>query len=98
MLQSMIQQQFQDLGSLTNIGQASAARQAAAGQTAGTNISNIAQGNAWGSALGSIGNLFGQYRGFQAMQPPLAAAGTLSSLPVMQPYQSPIGIPTYGGG
>ena len=111
MLQSMIQQQFQDLGSLTNIGQASAARQAAAGQATGTNISNlygqqgaaqagaqIAQGNAWGSALGSIGNLFGQYRGFQGMQPPLAAANTLSALPVMQPYQSPIGIPTYGGG
>ncbi len=96
---------------MTSIGQASAARQAAAGQATGTNISNlygqqgaaqagaqIAQGNAWGSALGGIGNLFGQYKGFQAMQPPLAAAGTLSSLPVMQPYQSPIGIPTYGGG
>ena len=111
MLQSMIQQQFQDLGSLTNIGQASAARQAAAGQTAGTNISNLygqqgaaqagaqlARGQAFGSALGGISNLFGAYRGFQSLQPPLASANTLSALPVMQPYQSPIGIPTYGGG
>jgi hypothetical protein len=111
MLQGMIQQQFQNLGSLTNVGQASAARQAQAGQTTGTNISNLygqqgaaragaeeIRGQAFGSALGSIGNLFGVYRGFQAMQPPLASAGTLSALPVMQPYQSPIGIPTYGGG
>ncbi len=111
MLQSMIQQQFQDLGSLTSIGQASAARQAAAGQATGTNISNLygqqgaaqagaqlAKGQAFGSALGGIGNLFGAYKGFQSLQSPLADANTLSALPVMQPYQSPIGIPTYGGG
>ena len=111
MLQSMIQQQFQDLGSLTSIGQASAARQAAAGQATGTNISNLygqqgaaragaeeIRGQAFGSALGGISNLFGAYKGFQSLQSPLADVGTLSALPVMQPYQSPIGIPTYGGG
>ena len=124
MLQSMIQQQFQDLGSLTNVGQASAARQAAAGQATGTNISNlygqqgaaqagaqIAQGNAWGSALGSIGNLFGSAARFQGLQ---GMQGTPSPIPtglnqvsqqvlgqqypVFDPYQSPIGYPSLGGG
>ena len=124
MLQSMIQQQFQDLGSLTNIGQASAARQAAAGQATGTNISNLygqqgqaqagaqlAKGQAFGSALGGIGNLFGSVARFQGLQ---GMQGTPSPIPtglnqvsqqvlgqqypVFDPYQSPIGYPSLGGG
>ncbi len=79
MLQSMIQQQYSNLAGITDVGQASAAKQAGAGQTAATNIGNLygqqgaaqagaqlIQGQAYGSALGSIGNLFGKamrYRG-----------------------------------
>ena len=111
MLNALIQQQFQDLGTITNMGQASSGKQAAAGQLAGTNIANLygqqgaakagaqmAQGNAWGSALGGIGNLFGMYKGFQAMQPPPLDYTTLGSLPVLQPYQPTTVIPTFGGG
>ena len=111
MLNALIQQQFQDLSSITSVGQASAAKQAAAGQATGANISNlygqqgaaqagaqIAQGNAWGSALGNVSNLFGQYKGFQAMRPPPLNNATLGSLPVLQPYQPTTVIPTFGGG
>ena len=121
MLQGMIQQQFQDLGSLTNMGQASAARQAQAGQNTGTNISNLygqqgaaragaelAKGQAFGSALGSIGNLFGSASRYQTLQ---GTGGTIPTglnqvsqqvlgqqYPVFDPYQSPIGYPSLGGG
>jgi hypothetical protein len=110
MLNALIQQQFQDLGSITTMGQASAGKQAAAGQVAGTNIANlygqqgaaqagaqVAQGKAFGSALGDISNLFGMYKGFQATQPPPLNYDTLGSLPVLQPYQPTTVIPTFGG-
>tara|TARA_R110000751_G_scaffold255366_2_gene354894 strand:- start:3988 stop:4755 length:768 start_codon:yes stop_codon:yes gene_type:complete len=127
MLNEVIQNQFKNLGSLTSMGQASAAKQAAAGQTAGTNIANLygqqgaaqagsalAQGNAWGSALGGLSNLFGTYSRFQGLQGLQGAAGTQAGIPsglnqvsqqllgqqypVFDPYQSPIGYPNLGGG
>ena len=92
MLQSMIQQQYQNLSGITDIGQSSAAKQAGAGQLAATNIGNLygqqgqaqagsqlAQGRAYGNALGSISNLFGRASRYQS-------GGTfdqLSQLPVM---------------
>tara|TARA_R110000796_G_scaffold48614_1_gene116457 strand:- start:32 stop:721 length:690 start_codon:yes stop_codon:yes gene_type:complete len=79
MLQSMIQQQYQNLSGITDVGQASAARQAGAGQTAASNIGNLygqqgqaqagsqlAQGRAYGNALGSISNLFGRASRYQS--------------------------------
>lgn len=78
-LQSLIQDQYSKLSGITDVGQASAAKQAGAGQLAATNIGNLygqqgaaqagaqlTQGQAYGSAIGSIGNLFGtamRYRG-----------------------------------
>ena len=78
-LQSLIQDQYSKLSGITDVGQASAAKQAGAGQTAATNIGNLygqqgaaqagaqlIQGQAYGGALGSISNLFGKamkYRG-----------------------------------
>lgn len=41
LLNQQVQQQLQNLGGLTNVGQASAARQAAAGQQTGANVSNL---------------------------------------------------------
>tara|TARA_R110000796_G_scaffold4461_1_gene17302 strand:- start:83 stop:862 length:780 start_codon:yes stop_codon:yes gene_type:complete len=106
MLNSLIQQQYQNLENQTARGQASAAGQAAQGQQTGANIANLfgqqgaaqagaqlAQGQAWGGALGSIGNLFGRYKGFQALGMPQSQApmsmDQMSSLPVNQPYTPP---------
>ena len=64
MLQSMIQNQYQNLAGLTSLGQASAAGQAAFGQQTAGNIANLfgQQGQARaGAALGqgqAFGNLF----------------------------------------
>lgn len=76
LLQQMIDQQYQRLGGLTQLGQASAAGVGAAGQQAGTNISNlyqqqgaaqggaaIAQGRAYGQMANSVAGAFGQYVG-----------------------------------
>jgi hypothetical protein len=76
LLQQMIDQQYQRLGGLTQIGQASAAGVGAAGQQAGTNISNlyqqqgaaqggaaIAQGRAYGQMANSVAGAFGQFVG-----------------------------------
>lgn len=76
LLQQMIDQQYQRLGGLTQIGQASAAGVGAAGQQAGTNISNlyqqqgaaqagsaIAQGKAYGQMANSVAGAFGQFVG-----------------------------------
>lgn len=76
LLQQMIDQQYQRLGGLTQLGQASAAGVGAAGQQAGTNISNlyqqqgaaqagasIAQGKAYGQMANSVAGAFGQYVG-----------------------------------
>jgi hypothetical protein len=62
LLSSLIEQQYGRLGGLTNIGQASAARQAAFGQQTGVNISNLLgqQGAAQaGGILGQQGALTG---------------------------------------
>jgi hypothetical protein len=76
LLQQMIDQQYQRLGGLTQLGQASAAGVGAAGQQAGTNISNlyqqqgaaqggaaIAQGRAYGQMANSVAGAFGQFVG-----------------------------------
>lgn len=91
MLQSMIQQQYQNLSGITDVGQASAARQAGAGQTAASNIGNLygqqgqaqagsqlAQGRAYGNALGSISNLFGRASRYQSD----STVDQMSQLPV----------------
>ena len=67
LLSQLIEQQYTQLGGLTNIGQASAVRQAAAGQQTGTNVSNllanqgaaiaggqVARGNVGRQAFGDI--------------------------------------------
>ena len=67
LLNQLIEQQYTQLGGLTNIGQASAVRQAAAGQQTGTNVSNllanqgaaiaggqVARGNVGRQAFGDI--------------------------------------------
>jgi len=74
MLNQALQQQYQNLGGLTGIGQAAAAQQAAAGQQFGSNIANlygnigqaqagqaIAQGQALSNLGGSISSLGGMY-------------------------------------
>lgn len=76
LLQQMIDQQYQRLGGMTQLGQASAAGVGAAGQQAGTNISNlyqqqgaagagaaIAQGKAYGQMANSVAGAFGQFVG-----------------------------------
>ena len=62
LLSGLIEQQYNRLGGLTNIGQASAARQAALGQQTGANISTLLgqQGQATaGGILGQQGALTG---------------------------------------
>ena len=67
LLNQLIEQQYTQLGGLTNIGQASAVRQAAAGQQTGTNVANllanqgaaiaggqVARGNVGRQAFGDI--------------------------------------------
>lgn len=72
LLSELINQQYERLGGLTNVGQASAARQAAFGQAAGTNIAELLgqQGSAQaGGALagnqltGGITKAFGAIQG-----------------------------------
>jgi len=69
MLSNLIEAQYSRLGGLTNVGQASAARQAAAGQTAAGNISNLIQQQGAASAGAALArgqataNLFGDITG-----------------------------------
>jgi len=71
-LSALIDQQYNRLGGLTSMGQSSAAGQAAMGQQAGNNISNLmqqqgaaqaggalAQGQAWGNVFGQVSQLGG---------------------------------------
>lgn len=55
LLNSLIQQQFQNLGGLTQIGQASAAGQATAGLNTGQNVANLLQQQGAARAGGAIG-------------------------------------------
>ena len=72
LLNSMVQQQYSNLGGLSQLGQASAGLQASAGQNTSSNVSNllsqigssqagatIAQGNATQSGLNSAFNVLG---------------------------------------
>lgn len=76
LLQQMIDQQYQRLGGLTQLGQASAAGVGAAGQQTGTNIAGLiqqqgaaqaggalAQGKAYGQMANSVAGAFGQFVG-----------------------------------
>lgn len=76
MLSNLIEAQYSRLGGLTNVGQASAARQAAAGQAAAGNISNLlqqqgtatanaalARGQATASLFGDIAGTIGTIAG-----------------------------------
>lgn len=76
-LNALIEQQYGRLGGLTSLGQASAAGQAAAGQSTGANIANllaqqaaaqaggvIAAGNQQANTMGSLLNIAGTIGGF----------------------------------
>ncbi len=76
LLQQLIDQQYQRLGGLVEVGQASAAGVGKAGQQAGTNISNLyqqqgaamggaalMQGKAYGQMANSVAGAFGQFVG-----------------------------------
>ena len=86
MLSNLIEQQYSRLGGLTNIGQASAARQAATGQSTAANISNLMQQQgaaragaelAKGEAAASrFGDVMGMLGSFAGMSGPGMARGT----------------------
>lgn len=76
LLNQLIQQQYGNLGGLAQLGQASAAQQAAAGQQAGTNISGLlgqqgaaiaggqlAQAGIQSQMVGNLANIAGTYAG-----------------------------------
>jgi hypothetical protein len=86
-LSGLIEQQYGRLGGLAGMGQASAVGQASFGQQTGANISNLmqqqgaaqagsalAQGQAWGNVLGSVGTLAGRGMAFQGYTPQGASA------------------------
>jgi hypothetical protein len=54
LLNQLIEQQYTQLGGLTNIGQASAVRQAAAGQQTGLNVANLLANQAAATAGGQV--------------------------------------------
>jgi hypothetical protein len=86
-LSSLIGQQYERLGGLTSVGQASAARQAAAAQSLGTNVSNLMQqigaaqagaarasGQAFGNLFGDVGTMIGRGMAYQGYTPQGASA------------------------
>jgi len=86
-LSSLIEQQYGRLGGLAQMGQASAAGVGTAGMQTGANISNLmqqqgaaqagsalAQGQAWGNVLGSVGTLAGRGLAYQGFTPKGASA------------------------
>lgn len=85
-LSGLIEQQYGRLGGLAQMGQTSAAGVGTAGMQTGANISNLmqqqgaaqagaalAQGQAWGNTLGSLGMLAGRGLAFQGYTPPNAS-------------------------
>lgn len=79
LLSNLIEQQYGRLGGMTSLGQKSAAGVGEAGQAMGTNVSNLlaqqgaaqaggilGEAKAWGTGIGSLSNLAGQYFGRQA--------------------------------
>jgi hypothetical protein len=86
-LSGLIEQQYGRLGGLAQMGQASAAGVGTAGMQTGANISNLmqqqgaaqagaalAQGQAWGNVLGSLGTLAGRGLAYQGYTPLGASA------------------------
>lgn len=86
-LSGLIEQQYGRLGGLAQMGQASAAGVGTAGMQTGANISNLmqqqgaaqagaalAQGQAWGNVLGSVGTLAGRGLAYQGFTPQGASA------------------------
>lgn len=67
LLNQLIQQQYGNLGGLTQIGQAAAAGQASAGQAAGANISNLLGQQGAAVAGGQIAKYGAQYQTFKDM-------------------------------
>lgn len=81
-LSGLIEQQYNRLGGLSQMGQSAAAGVGTAGMQTGANISNLmqqqgaaragsalAQGQAWGNVLGSVGTLVGRGAAYQGMTP-----------------------------
>ncbi len=64
MLSQLIESQYGKLGGLTNIGQASAARQAGFGQQTGSNIANLLQQQGQATAQGQIASGQAQQQAF----------------------------------
>ena len=86
-LSGLIGQQYERLGGITRIGQASAAGQAAMGQQTGANISNLlaqqgaaqagsalATGRAFGNLFGDVGTMVGRGMAYQGYTPQGASA------------------------
>lgn len=65
MLSQLIESQYSKLGGITNLGQASAARQASAGQATGTNIASLLQQQGAATAGGQIAAGSGTQQSFQ---------------------------------
>lgn len=64
LLNSLVQQQYQNLAGLTDIGQASAAGQASAGQTTASNVGTLLQQKGAAIAGGQIADAGQQYQAF----------------------------------
>jgi hypothetical protein len=107
LLSQLINQQYERLGGLTNVGQASAARQAAFGQQTGANVANLmtqqGQAQAGGilgeqSALtGGINKAFGAIQGAGGFEKVFGGGNGISGLQA-QFSQTPIGSSGFGSG
>ena len=106
LLSSLINQQYERLGGLTNVGQASAARQAAFGQQTGANVANLMgqQGQAQAGGIigqqqaltGGINQAFGAIQGAGGFGK-LFGGGGAGGLQA-QFSQTPIGSSGFGSG
>jgi hypothetical protein len=89
-LSSLIGQQYERLGGLSSVGQASAARQAASAESLGANVSSLMQqvgaaraggalasGRAFGNLFGDVGTMIGRGMAYEGYTPP-GASGPLS--------------------
>lgn len=76
LLNQLVQQQFANLGGLTNVGQASAAQQAASGQASAANIANLLGQQGAALAGGKLASSGANYRAFGDL---LNIGGTVAS-------------------
>lgn len=76
LLNTLIQQQYSNLGGLTNVGQASAAQQAASGQASAANIANLLGQQGAALAGGELARSGANYRAFGDL---LKIGGTAAS-------------------